>query len=204
MTPSPAVYCLYCIVYCILFIGNVSGLFSAAGNSMTDAEPIHGASTHPISPPSKCTGVGKCLLCGLLWLSTMIYLSIQLSWCVSTYTQLSAKDLMLSLNETIDQLAISNSVHWYGHVLRRDDDHALRRALDFKVQGQRMKGYVKDMEEAGWGRKCEDWFEKGRCTLPFSVECWHGSDCRWVEVNLTTLTCLGLESLSLYCPCSKI
>ena len=26
--------------------------------------------------------------------------------------------LMLGLNETIDQLAIANSVHWYGHVLR--------------------------------------------------------------------------------------
>ena len=40
-------------------------------------------------------------------------------------------DLMfiLGLNETID--------HWYGHVLVREDGHALRRALDFKVEGQR-------------------------------------------------------------------
>ena len=38
---------------------------------------------------------------------------------------------MLGLNETIDQLAISNSVCWYGHVLRR--------SLDFKVEGQRKK-----------------------------------------------------------------
>ena len=27
--------------------------------------------------------------------------------------------LTLGLNEAIDQLAIANSVHWYGHVLRR-------------------------------------------------------------------------------------
>ena len=27
--------------------------------------------------------------------------------------------LMFGLNETIDQLAMANSVHWYGHVLRR-------------------------------------------------------------------------------------
>ena len=28
-------------------------------------------------------------------------------------------DLMLILSETIDQLAMANSVRWYGHVLRR-------------------------------------------------------------------------------------
>ena len=46
---------------------------------------------------------------------------------------------MLGFNETIDQLAMANSVHWYGHVLRREDDHVLRRALDFEVDGQRKK-----------------------------------------------------------------
>ena len=28
---------------------------------------------------------------------------------------------MLGLKETIDQLAMANSVRWYGHVLRRED-----------------------------------------------------------------------------------
>ena len=28
---------------------------------------------------------------------------------------------LLGLTETIDQLAMANSVHWYSHVLRRDD-----------------------------------------------------------------------------------
>ena len=44
------------------------------------------------------------------------------------------------MNETIDHLAMANSVHWNGHVLRRDDGHILRRALDFEVEGQRKKG----------------------------------------------------------------
>ena len=35
---------------------------------------------------------------------------------------------MLGLNETIDQLAMVNSARWYGHVLRREDCHVLRRA----------------------------------------------------------------------------
>ena len=46
---------------------------------------------------------------------------------------------MLGLRETIDQLAMANSVRWYGHVLRRDDDHFLRRSLDLELEGQRKK-----------------------------------------------------------------
>ena len=38
---------------------------------------------------------------------------------------------MLGLKETIDQMAMANSVHWNGHVLRREDGYALRRVLDF-------------------------------------------------------------------------
>ena len=38
---------------------------------------------------------------------------------------------------------MANSVHWYCHVLRREDDHVLRKALDFEVEGQRKKGRPK-------------------------------------------------------------
>ena len=50
---------------------------------------------------------------------------------------------MLGLDETIDQLAMTSSVHWYGHVLRREDGHILRRVFDFEVEGQRKKGRLK-------------------------------------------------------------
>ena len=50
---------------------------------------------------------------------------------------------MLGLKKTMDQLAMANSVLWYGHVLRREDGHILRRALDFEVEGQRKKGRPK-------------------------------------------------------------
>ena len=46
----------------------------------------------------------------------------------------------LGLNETIVLLAMTNSVNWYGHVLRREDGHVLRRALHFEVEGQSKKG----------------------------------------------------------------
>ena len=54
--------------------------------------------------------------------------------------------LMLGLNETIDQMAMGNNVHWYSHVLRRDFGHVLRREdghvlrrLEFEVECQRME-----------------------------------------------------------------
>ena len=42
--------------------------------------------------------------------------------------------LMLGLNETVDQLAMANSIRWYGHVLKTEDGHVFARALDFEVQ----------------------------------------------------------------------
>ena len=56
--------------------------------------------------------------------------------------QKRSTDLMFmqNLNESIDQLAMANSVRWYDHVLRREDGHVLRWALDFEVEGQWKKG----------------------------------------------------------------
>ena len=39
-----------------------------------------------------------------------------------------------------DQLAMANNVHWHCHVLRRDDGHVMRRALDLEVESRRKKG----------------------------------------------------------------
>ena len=44
---------------------------------------------------------------------------------------------MLDLNETIDQLTRANCIRWYGHVLRKDENNFLRRALDPNVNGTR-------------------------------------------------------------------
>ena len=42
---------------------------------------------------------------------------------------------MLDLKETIEQLAMANSAHWYGHILRR--------TLDLEAESQRKKGRLK-------------------------------------------------------------
>ena len=47
---------------------------------------------------------------------------------------------MLGLKETVVQMAKANGVRWYGHVLRRDDGHVLRKALEFEVKGKRKRG----------------------------------------------------------------
>ena len=53
-----------------------------------------------------------------------------------------AEDLMemLGLKETVVQMAKANGTRWYGHVLRRDDGHLLRKALEFEVKGERRRG----------------------------------------------------------------
>ena len=38
------------------------------------------------------------------------------------------------------QMPKANGVRWYGHVLRRDDGHVLRKALEFEVKGKRKQG----------------------------------------------------------------
>ena len=50
---------------------------------------------------------------------------------------------MLGLTEAIDRFAMASIVHWYSHVLRREDAHVLRRALDFEVEGQKNQGRPK-------------------------------------------------------------
>ena len=47
---------------------------------------------------------------------------------------------MLGLRDTVVQMAKANGVRWYGHVLRRDDGHVLRKALEFEVRGKRKPG----------------------------------------------------------------
>ena len=50
---------------------------------------------------------------------------------------------MLGLKETVVQMAKVNGVRWYGHVLRRDDGHVLRKVLEFEVKGKRKRGQPK-------------------------------------------------------------
>ena len=59
---------------------------------------------------------------------------------------------MLGLEERVEQLARANGVRWYGHVLRREDDDVLRKALEFKVNGTRKRGRPKKK----WRKQVEE------------------------------------------------
>ena len=67
--------------------------------------------------------------------------------------------LMLGLNETIDQLAMGNSVHWY--------DHVLRSTLDIGDKGRPGRTRKKQVEEESVkvGMRKED----GLCRSEWSV-----------------------------------
>ena len=43
---------------------------------------------------------------------------------------------MLGLKETLDRMAKANGVRWYGHVIRRDDDNILKKAMMIRVNGK--------------------------------------------------------------------
>ena len=67
-------------------------------------------------------------------------------------------------------------------------------ALDLEVEGQRKRGRPKRT----WKKQVEEESVKiglRRCTLPIKVECWHKSDCSWVEANLATFNCWGYNQI---------
>ena len=63
---------------------------------------------------------------------------------------------MFGLKETMDRLATSNGVRWYGHVLRRDGDSVLRVALNLEVSSKRKRGRPKKT----WKKQVEEETEK--------------------------------------------
>ena len=48
-------------------------------------------------------------------------------------------------------MAKANGVRWYRLVLRREDGHVLRKALEFEVKGKRKRGWLKNT----WKMKVE-------------------------------------------------
>ena len=59
---------------------------------------------------------------------------------------------LLGLKDTLDGLARASGMRWYGHVLRRDNDDVLKRALDFKVVERRERG----RPNMTWKRQVEE------------------------------------------------
>ena len=50
---------------------------------------------------------------------------------------------MLGLKETLDKMALANGVRWCGHVVRRDEESILKKAMMLQVNGQQKRGRPK-------------------------------------------------------------
>ena len=44
---------------------------------------------------------------------------------------------MLGIKESLDRMAKASSMRWYGHVLRKEDENVVVKALKFEVSGSR-------------------------------------------------------------------
>ena len=63
---------------------------------------------------------------------------------------------MWGLKKTLDRMAMANGVRWYGHVIRRDDDNILKKAMMMEVKGKRKRGRPK----LTWRRQVEESVKK--------------------------------------------
>ena len=63
---------------------------------------------------------------------------------------------MLGLTETLDKMAQANGVRWYGHVVSRDEESVLKKAMVLQVNGQRKRGRPKQT----WKRQVEESLKK--------------------------------------------
>jgi len=50
---------------------------------------------------------------------------------------------LYSLEESLDRIAKASSMRWYGHILRREDNNVLLKALHFELSGRTGKGRPK-------------------------------------------------------------
>ena len=50
---------------------------------------------------------------------------------------------MLGLKETLEGMVKTNGVRWYGHVIRRNDNNILKKAMMMEVNGKRKRGRPK-------------------------------------------------------------
>ena len=97
---------------------------------------------------------------------------------------------MLELKETVVQMAKTNGVRRYGHVLRRNDGHVLRKALEFEVKGKRKQGRQKMWKmkvEKESAQEC--WFGEKRCHESSEMESGSWRDCFQSGVNPATPVC---------------
>ena len=75
-------------------------------------------------------------------------------WCkaVRSKKQRRVDGDMLGIKESLDRMAKASSMRWYSHVLRKEDDNVIVKALNFEVSGSRGRGRPKQR----WKKQVEN------------------------------------------------
>jgi len=58
--------------------------------------------------------------------------------------------IIIIINQQVDDIAHvlqQNRLHWYGHVLRKDDDDWVKKCMEHEVEGSRPRGRPKTWKE---------------------------------------------------------
>ena len=63
---------------------------------------------------------------------------------------------MLGIKESLDRMAKASSIRWYGHVLRKEGENVMVKALKFEVIGSRGRGRPKQT----WKKQVENEMKK--------------------------------------------
>ena len=63
---------------------------------------------------------------------------------------------MLGIKESLDRMAKASSMRWYGHVLRKEDEDVIVKALEFEVSDSRGRGRSKQT----WKKQVENEMKK--------------------------------------------
>ena len=63
---------------------------------------------------------------------------------------------MLGIKESLDRMAKASSIRWYGHVLRKEDENVILKALKFEVSGSRGRERPKQT----WKKQVENEMKK--------------------------------------------
>ena len=63
---------------------------------------------------------------------------------------------MLGIKESLDRMAKASSMRWYGHVLRKENENVIVKALKFEVSGSKGRGRPKQT----WKKQVENWMKK--------------------------------------------
>ena len=77
---------------------------------------------------------------------------------VKPLDQRNSKELMdiLGIKESLDRMAKASSIRWYGHVLRKEDENVIVKALKFEMSGNRGRGRLKQT----WKKQVENEMKK--------------------------------------------